>query len=88
MLKNISPDSALSGRTCLANLSVWSCPVRKLIYPVRSSPTARGGHIFAKILIRILVQNSLQPIVSMVKDEPQTMKTASTNLVKLKVVEI
>ena len=36
--KNISPDSVRSGRTCPANLGVGSCPVRKLIYPVRSSP--------------------------------------------------
>ena len=34
-----SPDLVQSGRTCPANLVVWSCPVRKLIYPVRSSPT-------------------------------------------------
>ena len=44
--------------------------------------------IFLWVWIRILLQNDFQPIVSMVKDEPQTMKTASTNLVKLKVVEI
>ena len=37
--KNISPDSVRSGRTCPANLGVRSCPVRKLICPVRSSPT-------------------------------------------------
>ena len=36
--KNISPDSVRSGRTCPANLGVRSCPVRKLICPVRSSP--------------------------------------------------
>ena len=41
MLKNISPDSVRSGRTCPANLDVRSCPVRKLICPVRSSPTLR-----------------------------------------------
>ena len=39
MFKNISPDSVLSGRTCLVNLGVRSCPVRKLMCPVRSSPT-------------------------------------------------
>ena len=39
MFKNISPDLVLSGRTCLANLGVRSCPVRKLICPVRLSPT-------------------------------------------------
>ena len=38
MLK-ISPDSVRSGRTCPANLGVRSCPVRKLICPVRSSPS-------------------------------------------------
>ena len=37
MFKNISPDSVRSGRTCPANLVVQSCPVRKLICPVRSS---------------------------------------------------
>ena len=39
MSKNISPDSVRSGRTCPANLGVRSCPVRKLICPVRLSPT-------------------------------------------------
>ena len=43
MSKNISPDSVWSGRTCPANLGVLSCPVRKLICPVRSSPIAKGG---------------------------------------------
>ena len=38
MSRNISPDSVRSGRTCLANLGVRSCPVRKLICPVRWSP--------------------------------------------------
>ena len=38
MSKNISPDSVRCGRTCPANLGVRSCPVRKLICPVRSSP--------------------------------------------------
>ena len=38
--------------------------------------------------MKMLFQNWFELIVSMVKDEPQTMKTASTNLVKLKVVEI
>ena len=38
MFRNISPDSVRSGRTCPANLGVRSCPVRKLICPVRSSP--------------------------------------------------
>ena len=38
MLKSISPDSVRSGRTCPANLGVRSCPVRKLICPVRLSP--------------------------------------------------
>ena len=33
-----SPDLVRSGRTCPANLGVRSCPVRKLICPVRSSP--------------------------------------------------
>ena len=37
-LRNRSPDSVRSGRTCPANLGVRSCPVRKLICPVRSSP--------------------------------------------------
>ena len=36
MFKNISPDSVWSGRSCPANLGVWSCPVRKLIRPIRS----------------------------------------------------
>ena len=31
MFKNISLDSVWSGETCLANLGVQSCPVRKLI---------------------------------------------------------
>ena len=39
MFNNISPDSVRSGRTCPANLGVRSCPVRKLICPVRLSPT-------------------------------------------------
>ena len=39
MFKNISPDSVRSGRTCPANLGVRSRPVRKLICPVRLSPT-------------------------------------------------
>ena len=39
MFKNISSDSVRSGRTCLANLSVRSGPVKKLICPVRLSPT-------------------------------------------------
>jgi hypothetical protein len=38
IFENISPDSVRSGRTCLAKLGVRSCPVRKLIYRVRSSP--------------------------------------------------
>ena len=38
MFENISPDSVRSGRTCQANLGVRSCPVGKLICPVRSSP--------------------------------------------------
>ena len=33
MFKNISPDSVRSGK-----LGVQSCPVKKLICPVRSSP--------------------------------------------------
>ena len=39
MSKNISPDSVRSGRTCPANLGVRTCPVRKLICPVRLSPS-------------------------------------------------
>ena len=39
MFRNISPDSVRSGRTCPANLGVQSCLVRKLICPVRLSPT-------------------------------------------------
>ena len=39
MFKNISPDSVQSGRRCLANLGVWSDPVRKLICPVWLSLT-------------------------------------------------
>ena len=42
MLKSISPDSVRSGRTCPANLVVRSCPVRKLICPVRLSPILGG----------------------------------------------
>ena len=38
MFKNISPDLVRSGRTCPVNLGVHSCPVRKLICPVRLSP--------------------------------------------------
>ena len=38
MFKNISPDLVRFGRTCLANLSVRSCPVRKLICSVQLSP--------------------------------------------------
>ena len=38
IFKIISPDSVQSGRTCPANLGVQSCPVRKLICPVRLSP--------------------------------------------------
>ena len=38
MFKSIRPDSVLSSRTCLANLGVRSCPVRKLIRPVWSRP--------------------------------------------------
>ena len=40
MFENISPDSVRSGRTCPANLGVWSCLVRILIWPVRLSPIA------------------------------------------------
>ena len=39
MFKNISPDLVWSDRICPANLGVRSCPVGKLICPVRSSPT-------------------------------------------------
>ena len=38
MFENISPDSVRSSNTCTANLGVRSCPVMKLICPVRSSP--------------------------------------------------
>ena len=41
MFKNISPDTVRSGMTCPANLGVRSCPIRKLICPVRLSPTKR-----------------------------------------------
>ena len=34
MFKDVSLDFVQSGRTCLANLGVGSCPVRKLICPV------------------------------------------------------
>ena len=44
MSKNINPDSVQSGRTCPANLGVRSCPVRKLICPVRLSPTVLNIH--------------------------------------------
>ena len=37
-LKNISPDSVRSGTAYLANSGVRSCPVRKLICQVQSSP--------------------------------------------------
>ena len=40
MFKNISPDLVRSGRICPANLGVRSRPVRKLICPVRSSPSS------------------------------------------------
>ena len=36
--KNVSPDLVQSGRTCPANFGVQSCPVRKLICPVRLNP--------------------------------------------------
>ena len=39
MFKNISPDLVRSDRICPANLGVRSCPVGKLICPVRLSPT-------------------------------------------------
>ena len=39
MFENISLDSVRSSRTCPANLGVRSCPVRKLICPVRLSPS-------------------------------------------------
>ena len=39
MFKNLSLDSVRSCRTCPAHLGVRSCPVRKSICPVRSSPT-------------------------------------------------
>ena len=38
MFKDISPDSVQSGMTRPANLGVRSCPVKKLICPVRFSP--------------------------------------------------
>ena len=38
MFKNVSPDLVWSGRTRPANLGVRSCPVSKLICPVRLSP--------------------------------------------------
>ena len=43
MFKNLSQDLVQSGRTCQANLSVRYCPVRKLICPVRLSPTFGYG---------------------------------------------
>jgi hypothetical protein len=46
MLKSISPDSVRSGRTCPANLGVRSCPVRKLICPVRSSPNIKDSRVY------------------------------------------
>ena len=51
MFKNVSPDLVRSGRTCPENLGVWSCPVRKLICPVRLSPnrnTITVSHFFVK----------------------------------------
>ena len=36
--ENISQDSVRSGKTCPAKLGVRSCPVGKLICPVRSGP--------------------------------------------------
>ena len=38
MFKIISTDSVRSSRSCPVTFDVRSCPVRKLIYPVRSSP--------------------------------------------------
>ena len=45
MLKNISPDLVQLGRTCPANFGVRSCTVRKLICPVRLSPTESGESV-------------------------------------------
>ena len=74
MLKSISPDSVRSGRTCPANLGVRSCPVRKLICPVRSSPNLgllvllesfrkREGHT-GQNLRYIIIPENLKILVS------------------------
>ena len=46
MFKNVSPDLVWSSRTCLANLGVQSCPVRKFICSVRLRPTPLDFQIF------------------------------------------
>ena len=52
MFKNISPDSVRSGRTCPANLVVRSCPVKKLICPVRLSPRQIVNQLFQALNIQ------------------------------------
>ena len=56
MFKNICLDSVWSGRTCLANLDVRSCPVRKLIYLVRLSPNFEISNSKFKLLLLCMVR--------------------------------
>ena len=60
MLKSISPDSVRFGRTCLANLGVRSCPVRKLKYPVQSSPNLSELQFEFKIVKAPMCQAELR----------------------------
>ena len=60
MFKDIGPDSVWSGRTCPANLGVRSCPVRKLICPVRSSPSLDGARDASISLSEIESRNNIK----------------------------
>ena len=61
MFKDISPGSIRSSRTCPAYLGIRSCPVRKLICPVRLSPRFQptlvayiiGGHCEQRVMVSI-----------------------------------
>ena len=63
MFKNISQDSVQSDRTCPANLGVRSCPVRKLICPVRLSPNWMSQKCWQQIQMRLHENISLHLIL-------------------------
>ena len=64
MSKNISLDSVRSGRICPANLGVRSCPVRKLICPVRSSPNSNDSNKMYCENMDMLMNNVTQTLIT------------------------